>query len=158
MSLADWIGKRGESIFRVLISRWCDGHPWFDETFLGEKQEAKDFIVKLIDSSTGDASFYVQVKSTRTGYRGSGFNRKLKVKVTRDDVEKRKELKLPAYVVGIDIDLVRGYLVAITQGTKGQISGIPIRKPLNCRTIKALWKEVDEYWKTRPTSLPKSLF
>jgi hypothetical protein len=67
MNLADRIGKRGESISRVLISRWCEGHPWFDEAFLGDKHPAKDFVVYLIDPSTGDASFYVQVKATTTG-------------------------------------------------------------------------------------------
>src|SRR5205085_1684776 len=118
----------------------------------------KDFVVYLIDPSTGDASFYVQVKSTKTGYRGSGSSRKLQVQVSKDDVKKLKQSNLPTYVVGIDIDLERGYVVAITQGSKGQISGIPTRKPLNCRTIKALWKEVDEYWKSRTMLPQKSLF
>jgi hypothetical protein len=158
MNLADRIGKRGENIFRVLITRWCDGHPWFDEIFLGDKQETIDFMVKLIDASTGGACFCVQVKATKTGYSGSGSNRKLKVKVSREDVKKLKQTKLPTYVVGIDIDKERGYVMAITQSSEDQISGIPTRKPLNCKTIKTLWKEVDDYWKTRPMLPEKSQF
>ena len=35
MTLKDYIGKRGEKIFSVLITKFCGGKPLFDETFLG---------------------------------------------------------------------------------------------------------------------------
>jgi hypothetical protein len=38
VNLSDLVGKRGESIFTVLITKWCDGHQWFKETHLGEKR------------------------------------------------------------------------------------------------------------------------
>jgi hypothetical protein len=53
MHETDYIGKRGEVILRFLFTEWCDGEPWFDDNFLGEKQPIKDFIVNLIEPSRG---------------------------------------------------------------------------------------------------------
>jgi hypothetical protein len=67
MNLRDYIGKRGENLFRVIIGELCDGGPWFDETYLGEKHTTTDFLVELvelIEPSSDGASFFVQVKST----------------------------------------------------------------------------------------------
>jgi hypothetical protein len=64
MNKRDYMGKRGEAIFRFLIPDWCDGKPWFDDNFLGEKQPTKDFIVNLSEPTSGDAVFYAQVNAT----------------------------------------------------------------------------------------------
>jgi hypothetical protein len=156
MDLRDYIGKRGEKIFSVLITRWCDGRPWFDEQFLGEKAEAKDFVVHLVGPTSGDATFYVQVKSTREGYHGQGANRKLRVGLSREDLEKLQAVHAPTYVVGIDIQAERGYIVAITADLKKGFSRLSTRHPLNCKTIKTLWKEVDDYWVARKSMLPST--
>ena len=158
MNLNDPIGKRGENIFTVLITKWCDGHPWFSDTFLGEKHETTDFMIELIEPTAGHAQFYVQVKSTNANYKGKGANRKLDITVTRKDVEKLKRIHAPTFVVGIDIDRVCGYIVAITQASAGGINGIPTSNSLNCRTLKALWKEVDNYWKAKNILTQKSKF
>jgi hypothetical protein len=156
MNLKDYIGKRGEKIFSVLITKWCDGRPWFDELFLGEKAEAKDFLVNLIEPSSGDASCYIQVKATNEGYTGQGRKRKLKVGLSKEDVEKLKAVHARTYVVGIDIQKERGYILAITSATKRGFSRLPTKHPLNCKTIKALWNEVDDYWKSMKAMLPSS--
>jgi hypothetical protein len=158
VNINDSIGKRGESIFTVLITRWCDGHPWFIDTFLGEKHETTDFMVELIEPTAGHAHFYVQVKATRSNYKGVGVSRKLDVNVNNEDVKKLKQIHAPAYVVGVDIDRVCGYIVAITQASTGGIHGIPVRNSLNCRTLKALWREVDDYWKAKTILAQKSRF
>ncbi len=158
MNLGDIIGRRGESIFTVLITRWCGGRAWFTDTFLGDKHQTTDFLVELIEPTTGHAHFYVQVKSTRGRYSGEGAGRKLDVGVSAEDVERLKQIHAPTYVVGIDVEIVRGYIIAITQESSGVISGIPVRHPLNCRTLKALWKEVDEYWKARSVLAQRSKF
>jgi hypothetical protein len=158
MNLRDYIGQRGENIFRVLITQWCDGRPWFSEVFLGDKHEAKDFAVNLIGSSV-DACFYVQVKATLQGYTGAGRNRKLRVSVSKRDVEKLKKAPGPAFVVGIDVASDRrGYITAITAAHTKGIVGVPTKHRLNCRTIKALWKEVGDYWKSRPMTRHRSRF
>jgi hypothetical protein len=158
VNLSDSIGRRGESIFTVLITKWCDGHPWFVDTFLGEKHETTDFMVDLIEPTAGHAHFYVQVKSTRARYKGAGLDRRLDVTVTREDVEKLKQIHAPTYVAGIDIDRVCGYIVGVTQASTSGIYGIPVRHSLNCRTLKALWKEVDEYWKAKTILAQESKF
>src|SRR2546430_16471766 len=63
MNLRDYIGQRGENVFRALITKWCDAKPWFSEGFLGDKHEAKDLAASLIGSSL-DACFHVQFKAT----------------------------------------------------------------------------------------------
>jgi len=158
MNIQDYVGKRGERIFSVLITRWCDGTPWFDDVFLGEKQPTKDFIVNLIEPTSGDACFYVQVKATRRGYVGTGADRKLIVRVSKKDVQKLRKAPGPAFVVGIDIDAERGFIVSINDSTKGGLNGISVRHPLNCHTIKKLWKEVDDYWKGRQMLMKQSSF
>ena len=39
----DLVGERGEDLFRVAITRWCNGEHWFQVTYQGEKAEALDF-------------------------------------------------------------------------------------------------------------------
>ncbi len=158
VNLSDLIGKRGENIFTVSITKWCDGHPWFIEQFLGEKHQTTDFLVDLIGPTAGHAQFYVQVKSTRGHYKGKGSNKKLDVTVPRKDVDRLKQHHAPVYVVGIDIDRECGYIVAVAQSTASRINGIPARHALNCRTPKALWKEVDDYWNAKSILARESRF
>jgi hypothetical protein len=155
MNIKDHIGERGEILFAALITKWCDGEPWFHLVFQGEKAETKDFAVELIEPTTIAAVFYVQVKATRKGYTGKGANRKLNVKVSKKDVNKLKRSAGPAYVVGIDIEKECGFLLPITEDTTGPISGIPTRHPIECSLIKDLWAEVDDFWKHRDM-LPKT--
>src|SRR5437762_961435 len=143
MNRKDLLGARGESIFSVLITTWCGGRQLFIDTFLGAKHETKDFMVELIEPTSGHANFYVQVKATTANYSGSGANRRLLVKVTKEDIERLKEIQAPCYLVGIDVEKVRGYITAITQQNVRGIGGISTRHSLNCRNLKRLWQEVD---------------
>src|SRR5690242_3906526 len=80
------------------------GEQWFDQRFLGEKAEALDFEVTLLGSSVFQANFFVQVKATAKAkrYAGTGMGRKLLVRLTAADAKKLGNMKVPAYVVGID--------------------------------------------------------
>ncbi len=150
MDKRDYIGERGEILFTASITKWCDGEPWFTGVqFLGAKAEAKDFMVSLIGPTAGDATFFVQVKATTTGYSGSGATRKLRVRVGKQAVQKLKAVPGPAYVVGVDVTAEVAFLLPITSATAGPISGIPTKHKLTCRTLKALWREVDAYWSAR---------
>jgi hypothetical protein len=149
MNIKDYIGKRGETIFKALITKWCGGRPWFDDVFLGEKAEARDYLVNLIDPSVIASLFYVQVKSTSKGYSGKGADKKLNVSVSKEDVRKLKQTAGPTYICGIDIVKGCGFLYAVTKTTRGPISGLPTRFRINCQLIRKLWKEVDDYWKNR---------
>jgi hypothetical protein len=158
MNLKDYIGKRGENIFTVLITKWCDGKPLFSDNFLGEKHEGTDFVVELVNPTSGHAQFYVSVRATAAKYTGKGQKRKVSVEVTPLEVQKLKQIHAPTYVVGIDIENVRGFIIAITQSSTGGIYGIPTRFSLNCRTLKALWKEADDYWTAKSMLAVSSKF
>jgi len=101
----DMIGKRGEALFSVAITAFCDGKFWFEDTFLGAKAEGLDFSVRLIDSSVFHANFYVQVKATAKAKRYSGKGKRRRILVTLEAAHATKlgAMKVPAYVVGIDI-------------------------------------------------------
>jgi hypothetical protein len=146
MNINDLKGDRGENLFTVLITKWCSGRPLFIDSFLGEKHEATDYLVELLDPPCGHAHFYVQVKATMANYSGTGMGRKLDVQVTKDDVDKLKRIRAPVYVAGIDIEGGRGYMAAIAKTMTTGISGIPTRNALNCRNLKALWDEVNAFW------------
>jgi hypothetical protein len=158
MAIRDHIGHRGENIFRVLITRFCYARFYFREVFLGEKHETTDFAVELIDPSCAGACFYVQVKSTMRGYTGDGGDKLLNVSLRKRDINKLRRVPGPAFLVGIDVREERGYIRAITASTDGAISGLTTRHPLNCRTIRALWEEVDSYWIARTMLQPGSHF
>ncbi len=106
----------------------------------------------------GDAYFFVQVKATKNGYTGTGPDEKLKVKVTKADIAKLKKVPAPTYVVGIDIVKECGFIVAITDETTASLSGITTKFRINCRVIKALWSEVDTYWRARKMLAATSTF
>ncbi|MCI0682468.1 MAG: DUF4365 domain-containing protein [Gemmataceae bacterium] len=158
MSEKDYIGRRGEIIFEYLIGKKCKGRFWFQTTFAGDKAETKDFIVNLIEPSTGEATFFAQVKATSKGYSGKRSARKLRVNVTKKDMKKLKSVNGPAFVVGIDVERQTGYLVAITAETGDRLSGLPCTHKIGCELIEKLWKEIDAYWAKRKMLAEKSLF
>lgn len=149
MDERDYIGKRGEVIFQYLITSWCDGSPWFDGKFLGEKEPVKDFVVNLIEPTSGDAHFYVQVKATKGKYVGRGRARRLKVKLSKNDTAQLKKAPGPAFLVGIDIASGNGYFVQLTARSPRSFASIPLRHRLNCKNIKKIWQQVDDYWRAR---------
>lgn len=158
MSEKDYIGMRGEIIFEYLIGKKCSGRFWFHATFAGEKAETKDYIVSLIKPSTGDATFFAQVKATTKGYSGKGAARKLRAKVTKKDMAKLKKVNGPAYVIGIDVEEEVGYLVAVTKNSGKSLSAIPTSYRIECGLIEKLWQEIDGYWSERNMLANKSLF
>ena len=92
------------------------------------------------------------------GYAGRGANRKLKVKVSKKDVKKLKGVTGTAFVVGIDVELEVGFLLAITDATGDRLSGIPCTHSIDCTLIQELWQEVERYWVKRNMLAKKSLF
>jgi hypothetical protein len=154
----DIVGKRGESLFGATITKWCGGEQWFDQRFLGEKAEALDFEVTLLGSAVFQANFFVQVKATAKAnrYSGAGKGRKLLVRLTATDAKKLGTMKVPAYVVGIDVLSGTAYIQHVPAGTKRGFTGISTRRPLNCRAIRRIWNDVEEFWKSRPGGMTTS--
>lgn len=139
------IGSRGENIFAVLITNPCGGRFWFDEVYLGEKAETADFLVRLVEPSSGYGIFYVQVKSSAGHYVGKGSSRKLRRTVSASDINKLKRYEAPVYVVGVDTESEEGFLMGVTASSE-RMNGIPTYHRLDCGTIERLWNEVNDYW------------
>jgi hypothetical protein len=154
MNVQDRVGFHGELLFQTLISRSCYGRSYFHPIFMGDKHPATDVMVKLVDPSGIEGFFFVQVKATRSGYTGAGAGRKLDVVVSPSDVDRLKRHPAPAYVAGIDVLGMKGYIGGITASTTGGIHGLPTRHPINCTLLRRLWDEVDGYWQMAPRPIP----
>jgi len=80
----------------------------------------------------------------------------LLVRLEPTDAEKIGSMKVPAYLVGIDVLSGRAYIRHIPAGTTKGFKGVFTRNPLNCKAIKKIWKDVEEFWKSRPAGMTKS--
>jgi hypothetical protein len=154
------IGKRGEALFVIAITQYCSRKFWFEAFFKGEKAEGLDFEVQLIGSPVFHASFYVQVKTTGKPmrYSGVGKRRKILVRLNQSEAVKLGTMKVPVYVVGIDVYSGNAYIRNVKSGATRGFSGIPTRHRLNCKAIKMLWNEVQAFWNARPDGLMASEF
>jgi hypothetical protein len=152
-------GKRGEAIFVNDIMKFCGNDvPYFNPIFLGERNEALDYLVELTRVERCRPFFFVQVKATRLGYTGGRREPRLKVKLTRETIEKIKGYPAPSYLVGIDEQRARSFIIPILDGMSSGFSSISTRYPLNCMNLKKLWREVSDYWRGREMRMRDSIF
>ena len=154
----DFIGSRGENICSVLLTKLCYGRrlPFFKTIFLGEKFETLDLMVELIGAGEVTPFFFVQVKSTRGGY--TRQEKRLKVKVSQEDMKRLRLYPTPTYVVGIDEVKEVGYIISANEGCPIYISSLSTRFELDCDNLARLWNEVQSFWSNRDMSFPGSLF
>ncbi len=146
MDRRDVIGERGEAIFRVLITR---PHPMrgylFDHPrFLGDKKRTIDFHIELFHDDALIPFFFVQVKSTSEGY--TVKEHRLKVQVSRTDMQRLAAYPAPTYIVGIDEPNEQGYIVSANGEWTPGISSLCTNYPLNSEVLGLLWDEVAAYW------------
>jgi hypothetical protein len=147
VSTRDAIGERGESIFVVRLTEFHGEKPIFRPTALGEKWPTTDFLVEVED---GNAFFFVQIKGTREGYDVSG---RLKAGLSTHDAKLTATYPAPTYVVGVDVDTERAFLVSVNAEKEGGASSISTAHPLDEERRVALRNEVVEYWRALPKKL-----
>jgi hypothetical protein len=154
---ADDLGTRGELICRMLLSEYCGrGRPYFVLHFLGDKFRTFDLLVELKDAS---GFFFVQVKTTQRGYKTDrNGQRKLRVSVSRADLQRMQNYPAPAYVIGVDEPNGIGYIVSANGDCPAVMGAMPINHPLDCTTLGSLWQEVEAYWSGQRMVLPASRF
>ena len=156
MDQRDLLGRKGEYVFAAHVMDYCGNErPYFNAIFLGDKSESLDFLVELEGVPPGNLFFFVQVKATKLGYTK---NRRLKIAVSGEVVERIKRYPAPTYLVGIDEPTSRSFIVAIHEGVTGPISSISTDHPLDCSNLKRLRDEVRAYWKGRDTKMQGSTF
>jgi hypothetical protein len=154
----DDIGDRGQWLFCLLMTQICPGRsePYFRPCFLGDGFPTFDYLVELVGSKT--YFFFVQVKSTRQGYRAGSGQRRLRVNVDREDVQRMVASPIPAYVVGIDEPQGVGYLLSVNEPRRAGLGGLPARHQLDCGNLQRLWQEVQDFWASRNMVLAGSYF
>lgn len=154
----DLVGARGEALFRVLITRYHPEHGYLFDTprFLGDKQRTVDFYVELLYDAESPLHFFVQVKSTRTGYTRRGG--RLRVRVSGRDLQRLAGYGAPTYIVGIDEPAERGYIVSAHAESRAGFSSMSTAHPLEGDVLVRLRDEVEEYWRLERRSGFRSQF
>jgi hypothetical protein len=144
--MANIIGKRGESIFSTIISRYVDPVGFLlDPTFLGEKFSTVDFYVHLLNFNHKKAFFFASVKTTTLGYNAN--NTKLKITVEKEEIAELGKYHIPVYLFGIDEIKELGYFICANHlDANNNLNGIPTRFPVNASNVLLLWEEVVNYW------------
>ncbi len=138
------LGQRGEAIFQALITRfWAGGLPLFRPHFLGDKCPNIDFMVELLNVSSGTPFFFVQVKTTRAGYTKKA---RLKVQLGLTDAQELAGYSVPIYVVGVDEKTETAYLSAVPADVQSGFSSLSTAYSLDEETQNALWQEVRTFW------------
>jgi hypothetical protein len=142
----------------LLITQICPGRnePYFRPRFLGDKYPTFDYLVELVGSEA--YFFFVQVRSTRLGFRQGRGERRLRVNVDREDVQRMVASHIPSYVMGIDEPGGVAYLLSMNEPRQAGLGGLPTRHPLECGNLKRLWDEVQTFWASRNMLLENSHF
>lgn len=150
----DDIGERGQWMFSLLMTELCGrNEPYFRPRFLGEKYPTFDFIVELVDRP--EYYFFVQVKTTTTGYTLDQV--RLKVQVSQADIDKMVACPAPAYVVGIDMNSWNGYLLSVNE-PRDHIASLTTSFRIDCQLLGKLADEVAQFWASRDMVLVGSQF
>jgi hypothetical protein len=148
------IGERGEWLFRLLMTDLCGrSDPFFRPRFLGEKHPTFDFIVEVVDHPS--SFFFVQVKGTTQGYPVK--ERRLRVQVPQEDIDRMVAVPAPSYVVGIDVAMGAGFLLSVNE-PRSKVASLTTRHPIDCKTLADLRDEVVGFWSTRNMVLAGSRF
>ena len=130
--------------------------PLFNPTFFGDKFPAIDHYVELI-GATARYYFFVQVKSTPQGYKQVHGEKRLKVQVSKEDVDRLVAFPAPTYVVGIDERKWKAYILSVNE-PRNRIANFPTRYPLNRTNMQKLWEEVSAFWASKDMVLKNSHF
>jgi len=156
-STRDLIGERGESIIRVLLTRFYGRRqPLFRPHFLGDKYPTVDFLVELVGSTARVVPFFfVQAKATAEGY--TKHENRLKVRVSQDDMQRLVLYPAPTYIIGVDEPQEKGYIMAAVSTRIARVSSLPTTHPLDDTTLRTLYDEVLQYWQANGADFSTSL-
>lgn len=161
MGITDFIGGRGEAIAFARLVRLCRADadvPYFWPHYLGEKCQTFDFLVELVDAGERTPFFFVQVKATRKGYTKTHTPPRLRVAVSEQDVRRMVAYPAPTYVVGVQEDEERAFLVSVHGAMADAMPSITTAHELTCETLRRLWDEVREFWRGRDMARSASSF
>ena len=149
------IGERGQWLFSLLVTDPCGREdPFFRPRFLGPQYPTFDYIVEVVDQPS--YFFFVQVKGTTLGY--TAQERRLRVQVTQDDIDRMVACPAPAYVVGIDVNAIGvGFLLSVNE-PRDNVASLTTRFQIDCGALEQLRDEVIAFWSSRNMTLTGSRF
>jgi hypothetical protein len=149
------IRERGQWLFSLLMTDLCRRvDPHFRPRFLGDKLPTFDYIVEVVDRPS--YFFFVQVKGTTQGY--TKKERRLRVQVTRDVIDRMVACPAPTYVVGIDANEIGvGFLLSVNE-PRGNVASLTTRFRIDCGVLEQLRDEVIGFWSSRNMTLTGSRF
>lgn len=144
--MSNQIGKRGESIFSTIISRYVEPYGFLlDPTFLGDKFPTVDFYVHLSTYKTVKGFFFASVKTTTLGYNAD--QSKLAIIVEKDELTELTKYQVPVYLFGIDERNETGYFMCANHLKVTQnLNGMPVIFQVNEKNIQLLSEEVATFW------------
>ena len=144
--MSNKIGKRGESIFSTIISRYVNSKGFLlNPIFLGEKFPVVDFYIDLLEYPTKRGFFFASVKATKQGLNPN--KSKIKITISKTEIELLNKFTVPVYLFGINEQTEEGYFIsANTLDNSKNLNGISTKYPLSITNIEKLWKEVCDYW------------
>jgi hypothetical protein len=160
MGKTDFIGGRGEAIAYTRLTAVCRKNdlPCFLPHYLGEKCPTFDYLVELVGTGKRRSFFFVQVKATREGYTKTQAPPRLKVQVSARDVRRMALYPAPTYVVGVDEEAERAFVIGLTARMRDPVPSITTAHELNCLTLRRLWDEVRAYWQSHGVVRKRSVF
>lgn len=137
--------KAVKDIFVSLMTEaHSDDGAIFNIRFLEDELPHVDCVVELIGQKDYLPFFYVQLKSTKTGY--TKKDKRLKVKFSQESIRGLSLYPAPTYIVGIDEKDETGYFVSANGENLGALSSIPTDFPINKPNRGTLWNEVNDFW------------
>lgn len=150
----DDIGERGQWILGLVMTEFCGRQePIFRPRFLGDKHPTFDYMIELVDHP--QYYFFVQVKATTQGY--TKKDHRLKVQVSQKDVDLMVACPAPSYVVGIDTEANKGFLLSVNE-PRGRVASLITDFQIDCAVLADLADEVRDYWSSRNMILVGSRF
>jgi hypothetical protein len=149
------IGERGQWLFSLFMTNLCGRNdPLFRPRFLGDKYPTFDYIVEVVDRPS--YFFFVQVKGTTQGY--TEKERRLRVQVTQDDIDRMVAYPAPTYVVGIDVNEIGvGFLLSVNE-PRDNVASLTTQFRIDCGVLEQLRDEVIGFWSSRNMILTGSRF
>jgi len=156
--LRDVTGFRGERIVELCLTDYRTfPAPIFRPGFLGDKWPTIDFYVELLAVRGKRPYFLAQAKATKTAL--TPQSRRLKISTKKLDIARLRRIPGPTYILGVHEPSQRVFVRAVHQRTAIKaITSIPLTHELTATNLKALHREVLQYWSTNAPKPTDSIF
>ena len=157
---SDQIGELAETHAKLLLTRPM-ALPFprllFRVTPLGDKYPAADWLVDAFgEDARSVAYFFVQVKGTAIAKPSA---RRLPLTMTDEAYRRLAQLTAPTYLIGVDVQAERAYLVATERSRQLAPASMAKTFCLSDDSVRIeLYREVIDYWRVNRPKIRPSWF